>query len=221
MKCEFCNKEFKREKSLDRHMCEKKRRWENKFTPEGQLAFELFSRFKKHYGFKSKKAPLEEFLTSSQYKAYETLAKFFIQLNPLDINEYFSHLVHSNAPFRKWISAENYNKWVRHKLLTEDADTAVTRSIETISSYATENKLELDQVYDNLTGNRLYLWLTSGRVSPWFIILSSKTDRLLEKLDSDMLTSTKDLLNPLVWRIKVQNSPTAQTIKHELKAADL
>ena len=43
--CEYCNKTFSRQKTLDIHMCEAKRRWSQKDNKVHVLAFEIFRRF--------------------------------------------------------------------------------------------------------------------------------------------------------------------------------
>ena len=40
--CEYCNKTFSRQKTLDIHMCEAKRRWSQKDNKVHVLAFEIF-----------------------------------------------------------------------------------------------------------------------------------------------------------------------------------
>ena len=43
--CEYCNKSFARQKTMDVHMCEPKRRWSQKDNKVHVLAFEIFRRF--------------------------------------------------------------------------------------------------------------------------------------------------------------------------------
>jgi len=221
MKCEFCQREFKHEKRLESHLCEPKRRYLNKDTKVGQMAFELFSRFKTFHRLKSKKDPFTEFLGSKQYRAFETLAKFFLKTNPLDANEYFDHLIKSSIPFRKWTSDDYYSEWARVKIMEEDPDTAVSRSIQTLVEFAREKGVQVSDVYEHISGNRLCLWLRTGRLSPWFVILSKNPSNILDKLDNEMLSSLEDLINPLYWRHRAQKSAVAGQIQRDLKEANL
>jgi len=221
MKCDFCKKEYKREEAFEKHICEPKRRWNQRHDQIGMMAFELFSEFKKFHRIRSKKDLQTVFLESKQYRAYETLAKFFMTINPLNINEYFSYLMRSGAPFRKWTSENHYFKWAHEKIMTEDSDIAVSRSIETLQEYSIEHELELQEVCLNLTGHRLCLWLRTGRISPWFVILCSQTENLLGKLDQEELDSIKELINPLYWRMRVKSDPKVPHLKKELREAGI
>jgi len=220
LKCEFCNKEFKQATRFERHICEKKRRFLNKDTRTGQLAFEMFNKFNRHHHIKPKE-PFKKFLTSKHYRAFETLAKFFMQVKPLDSNGYFDYLIKSNAPFRKWTSEDFYQAWVQERILTEPAPDAVERSIDTLQEYAQENQIQLEEVIDKLSGNRLALWLQTGRLSPWYVILSPHTRKILDKLDMEMLQSLDKILNPLYWRLRVQKDPRTTEIKQGLLELNL
>lgn len=222
MKCNFCERTFTQPKRFASHMCETKRRFIEKDSRAGQMAYELFQRFQKFHRIRqTKKDPLMTFLNSRHYRAFKTLAEFFLQTKPLDTNEYFEYLMQSNTPFRKWTSEDFYSEWVRGKIMMEDADSAVARSIETLLEFASERGISLNEVYHHLTGNRLSLWLRTGRISPWFIVLSKDPTILLDKLEPEMLSSLEDIINPLFWRMRYQKSIDAGRIHSELQKADL
>ena len=69
--CEFCKREFVRERTLLSHLCEQKNRWNNRDHIGNRLGFQSWLQFyAKNSMSKTKNKTQEEFIKSPYYTAF-------------------------------------------------------------------------------------------------------------------------------------------------------
>ena len=77
-KCDFCKKEFARERTLDSHLCEKKRRWINRDSKEIRIALASWQHWCRKTGMyaTNKTMDYRDFMDTTVYTTFVRFGSF-------------------------------------------------------------------------------------------------------------------------------------------------
>jgi hypothetical protein len=110
-KCPFCGKTFTRERTLQVHMCEPKRRHLQKNEKWVQNAFLVFQRFYQIHQNSTKEKTYDDFCKSAYYNAFVKFGRFMMHVNDtLKVEPVESALQRSIATMMDW-AAEQKAQW--------------------------------------------------------------------------------------------------------------
>ena len=98
-KCTYCGKEFAKERTLQVHLCEPKRRYLQKDEKWVVNAFMVFQRFYQIHQHNSKLKTYDEFVKSSYYNAFVKFGRFIMHINPLYPEKYIDYVILSKVKF--------------------------------------------------------------------------------------------------------------------------
>lgn len=166
--CEYCFKSFKKENTLQKHTCEKKKRFENQNSNETLLAFNLWKIWMKKVQ-KSNKENISEFLHSRFFKTFYDLADFLIKNYSHSYEEYFDYLIEKNIPTHKWKYPENWNNFIKNLTRNENHFDATSRTIKFIWNWSYQNNINPKEFFYKIGDNHLALLLNQGIISPWVV----------------------------------------------------
>ena len=82
-KCTYCGKEFIRDRTLQVHLCEPKRRHLQKNEKWVQNAFMVFQRFYEIHQHNVKPKTYDAFCASAYYNAFVKFGRYIMHINPL------------------------------------------------------------------------------------------------------------------------------------------
>jgi len=68
--CDFCNREFLRESTMSKHLCENKQRWMNKDMQGNRIGFQSWLQFYKKNTSTKKNKTYEDFIRSAYYTEF-------------------------------------------------------------------------------------------------------------------------------------------------------
>lgn len=217
--CEFCNREFAKERTLLTHICETKHRWLEKDKQGSRIAYQTFIQFySKHTASKKLKSQLE-FIKSAYYIAFVKFGNYCVDINCVNISRYVDWLLRDQIKLDNWASDSNYNKFLQEYLRVEDPLDAIQRSVEfCIKLSETENVLPNDILrYANV--NKICYAVTVGKISPWMLYQSQSGIRFLETLNPDHAKMIMDYINPEQWALKFHREPeSVKQVKELLNA---
>ena len=100
--CEYCNKTFSKQRTLDIHLCEPKRRWSQKDNKVHVLAYEIFRRFYEINFPSQKQKTYTDFVQSQYYNAFIKTAKFITENTPVEIGAFIDWLCTSKIRIDSW-----------------------------------------------------------------------------------------------------------------------
>ena len=69
-RCKYCGRSFARASTLEVHLCEQKRRYQNKDTPGSRIAFQCFISFFEYTQGSAKTKSFDDFAQSPYYRAF-------------------------------------------------------------------------------------------------------------------------------------------------------
>ena len=118
-KCPYCGKEFTRERTLQVHMCEPKRRYLQKDEKWVVNAFMVFQRFYQIHQHNSKLKTYDEFVKSAYYNAFVKFGRFIMHINPLYPEKYIDFVLRSKIKLDHWARDDLYETYLIEALKTE------------------------------------------------------------------------------------------------------
>ncbi len=219
--CEFCKKEFARERTLVSHICEKKSRWLNKDQAGNRIGFQSWVQFySKHSMSKTKNKTYEEFINSPYYIAFAKFGSYCVDSKVLNIPRYVEWLLTNQIKIDNWDSDTTYTRFLCEYLRIEDAFDAIYRGVEYCTTLAEIEGIQPNDVFRYINPNRICHGITLGKISPWMLYCSDSGVQLLETLNPSQVTMIHDYINPEQWALKFhRDTNLKQQIRDTLKLA--
>ena len=214
--CEFCNRSFQRETTMIKHLCENKRRWQDKDQPGNRIGFQSWLNFyTKNTGTKKKKT-YTDFTKSAYYIAFVKFGHYCVDLKCINVTRYADWLLKNQIKIDSWCSDKNYTSFLIEYLRTEDHMDAIARSIETTIDMSKEAGIATKDCLRYANKNRIAYAITTGKISPWMLYQSESGVEFLSNLDDSQQKMTIDYINPEQWAIKFRRNNEMVTQVKEL-----
>ncbi len=202
--CEFCKREFVRESTVLKHICEYKHRWLEKDKQGNRIGYQAFVQFYKKNSAAKKERSYEEFIKSSYYTAFVKLGSYCVEINAINISRFLDWLVSNQIKIDTWTSDTVYTKYLIEYLRTEDPYDAVNRSVKYTMDMAEEQKIQIHDIFRFGNVNKICYSITTGKISPWMLYQSDSGKEFLSKLNETQVKLIVDYINPELWAIKLK-----------------
>lgn len=217
--CEFCDKEFVREKSMLAHMCETKRRVNNQDMIGNRLGFQSWLEFYRKNTAGKKQRTYMDFAKSAYYTAFVKFGTYCADANVLNVSKYAGYLIKNQISVDKWASDKQYTNFLITYLKEEDPLDAIARSIETTIELAKEDVILTKDIFKYGNKNRICFAITKGKISPWMLYHSETGTKFLSDLDETQVKMVLEYINPEQWAIKFKrNTDIINEVKELLRA---
>lgn len=215
--CDFCGREFARESTIAKHICEYKQRWLNKDLKGNRIGFQAWLQFYKKNTSAKKQKTYEDFIKSAYYTAFVKFGSYCADINAINISRFTDWLLKNQIKIDTWCSDSVYTKYLIEYIKTEDPLDATARSVEATISLAEVEKISPKDVFRYGNPNRICYAITTGKISPWVLFQSESGVRFLETLNPDHVNMIIDYINPEQWALKFHREPeNVRTVKEIL-----
>jgi hypothetical protein len=169
-KCTYCDKTFARERTLQVHLCEPKRRHLQKNEKWVQNAFMVFRRFYEIHQNANTPKTYEEFCNSSYYNAFVKFGRFIMNINPLYPEKYIDYVLTSKIKLDHWARDDLYESYLIDALKNEPVEAALQRSIATMMDWAQEQHAQWSDYFRLVNTPRAVHHIQQGKISPWLLL---------------------------------------------------
>jgi len=216
--CEFCNREFQRESTMAKHLCENKQRYLNKDLQGNRIGFQSWLQFYKKNTSSKKNKTYDEFIRSAYYTAFVKFGSHCADINAINISRYVDWLLKNQIRIDTWTTDSTYTKYLIEYLRVEDPLDAIARSVQTTIDLAeAEGILSKDYLrYGN--PNKICHSITNGKISPWMFYQSDSGVKFLDNLNDSQVKMVIDYINPELWKIKFNRElENVKTVKEILQ----
>jgi hypothetical protein len=210
--CEYCNKGFAKEGTLQVHMCEQKNRHLQKNEKRVQYGYHAFVRFYQISANFSGTKTYDEFCKSTFYNAFVKFGSFISNVKPLYPEKYIDWTLKSGVKIDKWCDDALYEKYVLELVFKENVETALERTVNTMAAWAEENNSAWNHYFYYVNVNRAVWHIKDGKISPWIILNCDSGKTLLKKFTDEQLSLIYSVMDPLKWSIKFKKYPADLTL---------
>jgi hypothetical protein len=136
--------------------------------------------------------------------------------------KYVDYVVTSGVKLDHWCREAMYEKYALELILNENVETALERSIMTMTEWADENDSVWNHYFNYVSLNRAVWHIKDGKVSPW-LIMNCRTGReMLNKFTDEHLDMIYYVMNPQHWAKRFGRQPTdVQLVKDVARESGL
>ena len=206
-KCTYCDKTFARERTLQVHLCEPKRRHLQKNEKWVQNAFMVFRRFYEIHQNANTPKTYEEFCNSSYYNAFVKFGRFIMNINPLYPEKYIDYVLTSKIKLDHWARDDLYESYLIDALKNEPVEAALQRSIATMMDWAQEQHAQWSDYFRLVNTNRAVQHIQQGKISPWLLLGCNAGKKMLKSFTDEQLQKAQRFINPEYWSNKFKSYP--------------
>lgn len=204
--CEFCDREFVREKSFLAHICEYKFRWQDRDSRVNQLGFQCWLDFYKRNSTPKTRTYMD-FIHSPYYTAFVKFGKYCVDVKVINVLQYCQWLLNSKTSIDQWAQDTKYDQFLLEYLRDENHLDAISRSIQTT--------IDLSETYGILpkdvlrwgNSNKICHEITKGKISAWMLYQCGSGIEFMEKLNDSQNKLIFSYINPENWAIKFHRYP--------------
>ena len=203
--CQYCKKDFARENSLAVHVCEQKKRRQEKSERGVELGFQAYVRFYEMSQGSAKFKTYDDFCDSSYYSAFVKFGRYLVDIRAVNAAQFTDWLLKNNKKLDYWCKDNLYLEWLQGYIKKENVQDALERALKEMQEYADDHpelKNGFTDYFRYANSNRVCHHIVSGRVSPWVLFNSSTGVDFLEKLDETQIGIIIKYIDPDHWQKK-------------------
>jgi hypothetical protein len=201
-KCQFCGSEFKKETTLQVHLCEKKRRHDQKDHYGVRLGFNAWIRFFEINVPSKKDLSYVTFTASPYYTAFVKFGNFLESVNCFDPKHAIEWYLKSNIKIDDWTKDKNYDKWIKDFVINESVDSGLERTIKFTEKWAEVNSSVFNHYFMYENKNKVCYAINAGKISPWVVFNCKSGVEFLDSLDDENIMMIIDLITPDHWNAR-------------------
>jgi len=214
--CQYCKQEFSRETTLAAHLCEPKRRHQERGEKGVQLGLQAYLKFYEYTQGSARLKTWDDFATSPYYRAFVKFGRYCQSSHVINPLRFMDWLLKNNKKIDYWCQDSNYTEYLIDYLQHEAVADALTRALlESIAWSDETGNPDRDFLrYGNR--NRLCHAVTTGRVSPWVIYNCASGQEFLNELNSEQVAIVWPYINSDVWQQRFANYRADQEYAQEM-----
>lgn len=202
--CQWCLKIFSSEKIVLKHMCEPRRRFEQKDTLHCRLGLLAFLEMQVRFAGTDHDKTEEDFRKSDYYLAYVRWGRYVIDVHCMNPMQYHAWLLKMKVVIDQWDNDEVYQCWLAALVFEEDAWVASERSMRTITEWAEENHLPYHSYFQNAGAPRILFDIQRAKITGWLIFNSEGGKKWLANLSRVDLESIWPWIDAVRWNNKLK-----------------
>lgn len=206
-RCQYCEKTFQRENSLAVHVCEAKRRHQERNETGVQLGLQAYLRFYEVTQGSAKLKSFDDFAKSPYYRAFVKFGRHIQAIRAINPARFIDWVINQNKKIDHWCRDALYVEYLTQYLRIENVNDALIRSIEQGIAWAEKTGYPAHDYLKHGNINQICHDIVNGRVSPWVLYNCTSGTEFLGRLNAEQLAMTWSMVDADVWVKKFQDYP--------------
>ena len=205
--CQYCQKTFAKESTLAVHLCEPKRRRQERSERGVELGFQAYIRFYEMTQGSAKLKTYDDFADSPYYRAFVKFGRYCVNTQTVNPKQFLEWLLKHNKKIDNWASDALYTEYLIQHLRVEHIDDALQRAIEFGLDWAEKHDAQPHDCLRFGNANAMCYAITAGRISPWTIYNCESGQGFLSGLDATQVAMIWPYIDSDVWHKKFHDYP--------------
>lgn len=200
--CSFCHKEFARETTMAVHMCEPKRRWQERDERGVQLGLQAYLEFYRHQQGSAKLKTFEDFAASAYYRAFVKFGRYCVDTRSINPTRFMLWLLKNNKKIDRWASDQLYTEYLVEYVRLEAPADALERAMEYAMTWSEANSAPPQDCLRYGNVNAHCHAIVSGRLTAWIIYNCESGQSFLSELSSEQVAMIWPYIDSDLWQRK-------------------
>ena len=214
--CKYCGKSYARESTLAVHLCEMKRRYQDKNHKGVQLGFNAYLKFYEKTQGSAKLKTFDDFVQSNFYRAFVKFGYYLIRIRAINTNRFIDWVIDNNKKLDHWCKDKIYTEYLYNYLRTEASKDALERAIEYSIEWGEETKCPPHDILRYGNPNKVCYAITTGRISPWVLYNCQSGQEFLDKLNAEQISIVWSWIEPDYWQRRFSKYSSDQLYVQEI-----
>lgn len=200
--CRYCKKDFSKETTLAVHVCEPKRRYQEKDERGVQLGFQAYLKFYEVTQGSAKLKTFDDFAESSFYRAFVKFGRHCVAIRAINPARFTEWVVRQNKKIDYWCKDSIYTEYLLDYLKLENVSDALARAIEFSIDWAEKSGHPAHDCLRYGNANAMAYAVTTGRISPWVLYNCESGLKFLSELDPTQVAMVWPYIDGEIWTKK-------------------
>lgn len=200
--CRYCKKEFAKETTLAVHVCEPKRRHQERDERGVQLGFQAYLKFYEVTQGSAKLKTFDDFAESSFYRAFVKFGRHCVAIRAINPARFTEWVVRQNKKIDHWCKDSIYTEYLIDYLRVENVNDALARAIEFSMDWAEKSGHPAHDCLRYGNSNTMAYAVSTGRISPWVVYNCESGQKFLSELDQTQVSMIWPYIDSEVWQKK-------------------
>jgi hypothetical protein len=214
--CRYCKKEFSKETSLSVHLCEPKRRHQERNEVGVQFGLQAYLKFYEYTQGSARLKDWDQFAESPYYRAFVKFGRYCQNVRALNPLRFMDWLLKNNKKIDYWCQDTNYTEYLIEYLRLESVTDALSRAIEYGIAWGEKNSAQPNDCLRYGNRNVLCHAITTGHISPWVIYNCDSGQEFLNELNPEQVGIIWSYIDADAWNRKFSNYVADQEYAKEI-----
>lgn len=216
--CRYCSKGFRREASLAVHVCEPKRRYQERNETGVQLGLRSYQRFFEITQGSARAKTFDDFEKSPYYRAFVKFGRHCVAIQAINVPRFVDWLLKNNRKIDHWCRDSVYGEYLEAHVRQESVSDALIRSLTHAMTWSDSTGYP-DRDYLRYAGTNLICHaITTGRISAWVLYNCASGQAFLEQLNPEQVAITWPWIDSDYWTQRFRDSPEDTEYAREMLA---
>ena len=200
--CRYCKKEFAKESTLAVHVCEPKRRYQERDERGVQLGFQAYLKFYEITQGSAKLKTFDDFAESSFYRAFVKFGRHCVAIRAINPARFTDWVVRQNKKIDHWCKDSIYTEYLLDYLRVENVNDALARAVEFSIDWSEKSGHPAHDCLRYGNSNAMAYAVSPGRISPWVLYNCESGLKFLSELDPTQVAMVWPYIDSETWSKK-------------------
>lgn len=204
--CPHCFKKLTTEARLEKHSCEKKKRFLHLQTPKGQSAFFCYKTWLNKAGRKCKDQ--DQFMNSKFYNSFLEFVKFCNKVGLPDRKHFIQYAIDEAIPPTLWTNMEVYNAYIIHFDTSKTPIQMAEITVDTMFDLAQIFDCDVTEVFEHMYSSDIMKLVIARKLSPWILLFSKG---FMQHMRTETTPEQRLMINTVIdhkhWLHKFKENP--------------
>jgi len=197
--CRYCKRSFVKETSIEVHMCEPKRRFQEQNERGVQLGLQAYLKFYELTQGSAKLKTFEDFAASPYYRAFVKFGRYCVDTRAINPARFMEWLLKNNKKIDHWARDTMYTEYLIEYLRVENVNDALARAMEFGIAWSEETGSPAEDCLRYGNTNAMVYAVTTGRISPWIVYNCDSGQKFLSELDATQIAMIWPYIDSDTW----------------------
>jgi len=214
--CKYCGKSFVKESTLLVHMCELKRRYQDRNHQGVQMGLNAYLRFYEKTQGSAKLKTFDDFVKSPYYRAFVKFGYYIMRIRAVNPARFIDWVLDNNKKIDHWCKDKIYTEYLFNYLRNEAPQDALERAIEYSIEWGEETECPPHDMLRYGNPNKMCYAVTTGRISPWVLYNCESGQEFLANINPEQVSIVWSWIDPEYWQPKFSKYPSDQMYVQEI-----